>query len=126
MIYGTIPYNVIHHTYSATYAWLKDDVVMAGPHVQLAQEPGPVFHYYTFNGSVKCKSPKKEKKIDVLFQNWKLQNGNIVNPNAQKSGIDALQAIDELIQKEEENLNNFKKRLDRSNEIDDDSQTLLG
>jgi ribosome-associated translation inhibitor RaiA len=75
---------------------------------------------------IESKSPKKEKKIDVLFQNWKLQNGNIVNPNAQNSGIDALQAIDELIQKEEENLNNFKKRLDKSNEIDDDSQTLLG
>ena len=29
--------------YAATYAWLKDDVVMAGPHVQVTQELGPVF-----------------------------------------------------------------------------------
>ena len=50
------------------YAWLKDDVVMAGPHVQLAQEPRPVFHYFTFNGSVKCQTPKKspKRKPDTL------------------------------------------------------------
>ena len=69
MMYGTIPYTVIHHTCSVTYAWLKDDEVMAGPQVQLAQELGLVFQYCTFNGSVKCKSPKKEspkRKLDTL------------------------------------------------------------
>ena len=62
MMYRTIPYNVIHHTYSAMYVGLKDDVVMAGPHMQLEQERGPVFHYCTFNENL-----PKENRITYRF-----------------------------------------------------------
>ena len=75
---------------------------------------------------IETKSQKrKEKKIDNLFQNWPMQNGSI--SQKQNVGYDALQAIDELIQKEQDNLNNMKNKFKSSDEdLNDDMGTLLG
>lgn len=72
---------------------------------------------------------RKEKKADHIFQNWSMQNGSLNNPNSKPNvGYDVLQAIDELIQKEEDNLNDIKNKIKSSNDnnYDDNSETLLG
>lgn len=79
---------------------------------------------------IESKSQKrKERKADHLFQNWSMQNGSMINPNMKQNvGFDALQAIDDLIQKEQENLNTIKNKINFSNNDSDsdDMGTLLG
>lgn len=66
---------------------------------------------------------RQEKKADNIFQNWSYQNGKI--NNNKHVGLDTLQAIDDMIQKEQENLNAIKSNINLSSE-NDENQTLLG
>lgn len=70
---------------------------------------------------------KNEKKVDNFFKNWSLHNGSLVNPNTKQVNADALQAIDDLIQKEQDNLNAMKDKYNKSySDENDNTETLLG
>lgn len=78
---------------------------------------------------IETKNQKRtEKKVDKFFQNWSTQNGAIVNQNINNTiGQDALQAIDELIQKEQDSLEEIKNKLRLSkDDYNDNIETLLG
>lgn len=78
---------------------------------------------------IETKNQKRtEKKVDKFFQNWSTQNGAIVNQNSNNTiGQDALQAIDELIQKEQDSLEEIKNKLRLSkDDYNDNIETLLG